>query len=89
MQGDETMKLHRSHDLLVILEASGFFDRRRLLFSSQGTGAIETRVNIFYGDPANLQIPIMEAYRHVTLALNFAGPEELQNNLSDLRRRYQ
>jgi hypothetical protein len=67
---------------------AGVFDRRRLLFSSQGIVAIEDRINFFYQDSANLQIPIMEAYRHVTLELNFAGAKELQNNLSVLRRKY-
>ena len=80
--------LHIPQDVLTQLEASGFFDRRRLLFSSQGVVAIERRINIFYDDPANLQIPIMEAYRHVNLALNFTESQELQSNLSDLRRKY-
>ena len=71
------------------MEEAGDFDRRRLLFSSQGIMAIETRMNFFYQYSANLQIPIMEAYRHITLELNFAGEKELQNNLSGLRRKYE
>jgi hypothetical protein len=80
--------LHIPQDLMTKLEESGVFDRRRLLFSSQGIVAIQNRINFFYQDSANLQIPIMEAYRHVTLELNFAQDRALQNNLSDLRRKY-
>ena len=82
------------HDLLIppelmtAMKEAGIFDRRRLLFSSRGVTAIESRINIFYKDSANLEIPIMEAYRHVTLELNFANLEELQNNLSNLRHKY-
>jgi len=81
--------LHIPHDLLAQMKAAGIFDRRRLLFSSQGITAIESRINVFYRDPDNLQIPIMDAYQHVTLEANFAGAEELKNNLANLRRRYQ
>ena len=80
--------LHIPDDLLTAMKESGILDRRRLLFSSQGITAIESRINFFYGDSANLQIPIMEAYRHVTLELNFASSQELQNNLSNLRHKY-
>ena len=80
--------LHISDDLMTDMKAAGVFDRRRLLFSSQGISAIESRINFFYRDTANLEIPIMEAYRHVTLELNFASSEELQNNLSNLRHKY-
>ena len=80
--------LHIPQDLMTEMEESGIFDRRRLLFSSQGITAIQTRINFFYRDSANLQIPIMEAYRQVTLELNFASTEELQNNLSNLRHKY-
>ena len=77
-----------SKDLMDVLIKSGFFDRRRLLFSCQGASGIAARINIFYRDPANLKIPIAEAYQHVTLKLNFASTEDLANNLSDLRRKY-
>ncbi len=80
--------LHISHDLMTDMKAAGVFDRRRLLFSSQGITAIESHINLFYRDSANLEIPIMEAYRYVTLELNFASSEELQNNLSNLRHKY-
>ena len=80
--------LHIPQDLMTEMEESGIFDRRRLLFSSQGITAIQTRINFFYRDSANLQIPIMEAYRQVTLELNFASTEKLQNNLSNLRHKY-
>jgi hypothetical protein len=70
------------------LKDSGMFDRRRLLFSSQGISGIEAGVNNFYKDPANLEIPISDAYQHVTLELNYASPPELANNLSNLRRKY-
>ena len=80
--------LQISKDLMDALKKSGFFDRRRLLFSCQGASGIAARINIFYRDPANLIIPIAEAYQHVTLKLNFASPEDLANNLSNLRRKY-
>ena len=80
--------LHIPRELMTGMRAAGVFDRRRLLFSSQGITTIETRINLFYRDSANLEIPIMEAYRYVTLELNFASTEELQNNLSNLRHKY-
>ena len=75
-------------DLMNKMQDAGIFDRRRLLFSSQGVTAIETRMNHFYEDSANLEIPIIDAYQHITLALNFATPEDLESNLSSLRRKY-
>jgi hypothetical protein len=75
-------------DLMKKMQDSGIFDRRRLLFSSQGVTAIETRMNHFYEDSANLDIPIIDAYQHITLALNFASPGDLESNLSSLRRKY-
>ena len=75
-------------ELMKKMRDSGIFDRRRLLFSSQGVIAIETRMNHFYEDSANLVIPIIDAYQHITLTLNFATAEELNNNLSSLRRKY-
>jgi hypothetical protein len=75
-------------DLMNKMQDSGIFDRRRLLFSSQGVTAIETRMNHFYEDSANLGIPIIDAYQHITLALNFATHEDLESNLSTLRRKY-
>ena len=80
--------LHISADLMSEMKESGFFDRRRLLFSSQGITAIEAGIDKFYQDPANLEIPIMDAYQHVTLELNYASAGELANNLSGLRRKY-
>jgi hypothetical protein len=70
------------------MKAAGVVDRRRLLFSSQGITAIETRINTFYKMSENIDIPIIEAYRHVTLEMNFAEPHEVANNLSTLRRKY-
>ena len=75
-------------ELLNRIKAAGVLDRRRLLFSSQGITAIESRINAFYKEPENIEIPIIEAYRHVTLELNFADPQEVANNLSGLRRKY-
>jgi hypothetical protein len=80
--------LHIPHDLLAQMKASGIFDRRRILFTSQGITAIENRINIFYRDPKNLNIPIMDAYQHVTLEINFADAKQLENNLANLRHRY-
>ena len=76
-------------ELMDAMKKSGFFDRRRLLFSYQGASNIAARIDIFYRDPANLIIPIAEAYQHVTMNYNFATPEDLANNLSNLRRKYQ
>ena len=80
--------LQISVELMDAMIESGIFDRRRLLFTSQGLSAIEAALNNFYRDGANLQIPISDAYQHVTLELNFAPPQELANNLSNLRRKY-
>ena len=75
-------------DLMKKMQAAGIFDRRRLLFSSQGITAIESRINHFYKDSANLNIPIVDAYQHITMELNFATYQDLKNNLSSLRRKY-
>ena len=75
-------------DLMKEMQDAGIFDRRRLLFSSQGVIAIETRMNHFYEDSVNLDIPIIDAYQHITLTLNFATVEDLKSNLSSLRRKY-
>ena len=80
--------LQISRELMDAMKESGMFDRRRLLFTSQGISAIEAGLNDFYGDSANLEIPIMDAYQHVTLELNYAPPQEVANNLSNLRRKY-
>ena len=74
--------------LMDVMKESGFFDRRRLLFSYQGATNIAARIDTFYQDPTNLKIPIAEAYQHVTMNLNFATSEDLANNLSILRRKY-
>jgi len=79
--------LQISAELMQELKDSGMFDRRRLLFSSQGISGIEAGVNNFYKDPANLEIPISDAYQHVTLELNYASPRELADNLFNLRRK--
>ena len=80
--------LHISSELMQAMKEAGIFDRRRLLFTSQGISAIEAGLDDFYRDPANLDIPIMDAYQHVTLELNFASQQEVANNLSNLRRKY-
>ena len=80
--------LQISRELMDEMKASGAFDRRRMLFTSRGISAIEAGLNTFYGDSANLDIPIIDAYQHVTLELNYASPQELTNNLSNLRRKY-
>jgi len=79
--------LQISAELMQELKDSGMFDRRRLLFSSQGISGIEAGMNNFYKDPANLEIPISDAYQHVTLELNYASPRELADNLFNLRRK--
>jgi len=80
--------LQISPDLMLKMKDSGMFDRRRLLFSSQGISGIEAGLNKFYEDPANLEIPIVHAYQHVTLELNYASAQDLANNLSSLKRKY-
>ena len=80
--------LQISAELMRAMKESGIFDRRRLLFTSQGLSAIEASLNDFYGNSANLEIPIIDAYQHVTLELNFASARELASNLSNLRRKY-
>ena len=80
--------LQISPELMDEMKESGVFDRRRLLFTSQGLSAIEGGLNTFYQDSANLEIPIIAAYQHVTLELNFASARELADNLSNLRRKY-
>jgi hypothetical protein len=80
--------MHISVELMQAMKESGIFDRRRLLFTSQGISAIEAGLDNFYRDPVNLKIPIMDAYQHVTLELNYAPPQEVANNLSKLRRKY-
>jgi len=54
----------------------------------QGLSAIEAGLNNFYGDSANLEIPIIDAYQHVSMVLNFAPARELGNNLSNIRQKY-
>ena len=75
-------------DLMKKMQDSGIFDRRRLLFSSQGVTEIEARMDHFYEDSSNLNIPIIDAYHHITMELNFTSSEDLKNNLSSLRRKY-
>lgn len=80
--------LQISAELMHAMKESGMFDRRRLLFTSLGISAIEAGLNNFYRDASNLEIPIMAAYQHVTMALNYSSTRELTNNLSNLRRKY-
>lgn len=77
-----------SAELMQAMQESGMFDRQRLLFTNQGISAIEAGLNNFYEDSANLEIPIIAAYQHVTLTLNFASPQELADNLTNLRQKY-
>ena len=77
-----------SAELMRGMKESGLFDRRRMLFSSQGITGIEAGLKKFYEDPANLDIPIIHAYQHVTLELNYASAQDLAENLSSLRRKY-
>ena len=75
-------------DVMQSMEKTGLFDRRRLLFSSQGVTNISDRVDVFYKNSDTLDIPIIEAYHHVTLSLNFAAQEDLEKNLTKLKRKY-
>jgi len=74
--------------LMASMQESGMFDRRRMLFSIQGVDAISNRLDAFYGDADNLSIPIIEAYRHVALSLNFTDPEEVAQDLDRLKLKY-
>jgi hypothetical protein len=80
--------LRVSSDLMKEMQDSGIFDRRRLLFTYQGITEIEARMDRFYEDYANLDIPVIAAYQHITLELNFATAEDIKNNLLRLRRKY-
>lgn len=75
-------------DVMRSMQESGVFDRRRLLFSMQGVSAIANRLDVFYGDPDHLVIPIIAAYRHVTLILNFSDPRETAEDLARLKLKY-
>jgi hypothetical protein len=75
-------------DVMQSMEKTGLFERRRLLFSSMGVTHISDRVDVFYQNAEYLDIPIIEAYRHVTLGLNFAAREDLENDLAKLKRKY-
>ena len=75
-------------DVMQSMEKTGLFDRRRLLFSSQGVTNISDRVDVFYKNSDTLDIPIIEAYHHVTLSLIFAAQDDLDKNLTKLKRKY-
>jgi hypothetical protein len=74
--------------LMSSMQESGMFDRRRMLFSMQGVSGISNRIDVFYRDADNLAIPIIEAYRHVTLSLNFSDPQEVVQDLARLKLKY-
>ena len=76
-------------DLLQSMQESGVFERRRLLFSLQGVSGISNRIDVFYRETDNRPIPIVEAYRHVTLALNFSEPQQVADDLARLKVKYQ
>lgn len=80
--------LNIPQDLMKRMQDAGVLDRRRMMLSSQGITAVERRINAFYGESENIEIPITEAYRHVTMALNFADPRDVADNLSTLKRKY-
>ncbi len=70
------------------MRESGVFERRRLLFSMQGVSGISNRIDVFYRNTDHLSIPIIEAYRHVTLILNFSDPQEVADDLARLKLKY-
>ncbi|MGD2098882.1 MAG: hypothetical protein PVG35_14975 [Desulfobacterales bacterium] len=74
--------------LMASMQETGMFDRSRMLFSMQGVSGISKRIDVFYRNADNLIIPIVEAYRHVTLRLNFSDPQEVAQNLTRLRLKY-
>ena len=75
-------------DLMLQMENSGMFERRRLLFSAEGVDAIASGIDRFYRDIGNINIPIVEGYQYITLQLNYATAADLEKNLSNLRRKY-
>ena len=77
-----------SPETMKSLHQSGVFERRRLLFSMQGISGISSRIDGFYRDTAHLSIPIIEAYRHVALVLNFTDPTEIADDLVRLKQKY-
>jgi len=74
--------------LMHSMQESGMFDRRRMLFSMQGVSGISKGIDVFYHDTGNLAIPIIEAYRHVTISLNYADPQEVTQDLARLKLKY-
>lgn len=74
--------------LMRSMQESGVFERRRMLFSPQGVSGIANRIDVFYRDADTLAIPIIEAYRHVTLILNFSDPQDTADDLARLKLKY-
>ncbi|MGD8494307.1 MAG: hypothetical protein PVH44_11910 [Desulfobacterales bacterium] len=74
--------------LMASMQESGLFDRRRMLFSIQGVSSISDRIDVFYQNPDHRVIPIIEAYRHVSLLLNFSDPQEVAQDLDRLKLKY-
>lgn len=75
-------------ELMQAMQESGVFERRRMLFSMQGVSAISNRIDVFYRNVELLSIPIVEAYRHVTLILNFSDSREVADDLARLKLKY-
>ena len=75
-------------ELMQSMQESGIFERRRLLFSMQGVSGISNRIDVFYRNTDHLSIPIIAAYRHVTLVLNFSDPQEVADDLARLKLKY-
>ncbi len=74
--------------LMHSMQESGMFNRRRMLFSVQGVSGISRGIDVFYRDAGNLAIPIIEAYRHVTLSLNFSDPQDVAQDLARLKLKF-
>jgi hypothetical protein len=51
-------------------------------------GEVADQIDAFYGDSANVHIPIVEALKFSTLKMKGENPEELQKKMSDLRKNY-
>ena len=75
-------------ELMHSMQESGMFDRRRMLFSVQGVSGISKGIDVLYRDAGNLTIPIIEAYRHVTLSFNFSDPQDVAQDLARLKLKY-
>ena len=63
-------------------------EQQKLQISGFQFGDLVDQIDIVYSDSANLNIPIIEAYRHILKKLRGATPSALANDLAMLRKTY-